>query len=133
VECVQEDILIRCESLKEEFEILKDRNFDNGIRKVTITTRNGLIGENVILSQLNYPKLHVKSQGGVQIIQSKDQASNSYYVLDVPAGENSIEIEWKPPFWEFSYTINFVNYLYWFSLFINSWFRLVKRNYFINK
>ena len=130
IELEPQDMVV--DSRLSKFDILKDRNFDNGIRKVTITTRNGFIGEDVILSQLNYPKLHVKSQGGVQIIQSKDQASNSYYVLDLPAGENSIEIEWKPPFWEFSYTINFINYLFWFSLLINSWFRLVKRNYFRN-
>jgi hypothetical protein len=110
-----------------QFQISKDRNFDNGIRKVTITTGDGFTGDNIILSQLNYPKLYIKSQGSVKIMPSNNELADSFYVLVTPAGSNSVEIEWRPPFWGFSYSINSINYMFWISLLISSWFRLGKR------
>ena len=78
-----------------KLQILKDANFDNGIRKVTIVTEVGFTGDDVIFSQLNYPKLHIKTQGSVKIVPRNDMASNSFYTLVIPAGENRIEIELK--------------------------------------
>jgi hypothetical protein len=110
------------------FQILKDRNFDNGVRKVTIVTGNEFTGDNIILSQLNYPKLFIDSQRSVRVIPSTDQASNSFFVLAIPAGKNSVEIEWEPPLWRFSYTINTINYVFWISLLANFSYKRIKWN-----
>lgn len=112
-----------------QFQILKDRDFDNGIRKVTIVTGDGFIGDNIILSQLNYPKLQVKSQGNVKIMSNNNAIPSSFYVLAIPAGNNSVEIEWKPPLWGFSYFINAMNYIFWIYLLNHSWLRRNKQKY----
>jgi len=78
---------------------------------------------------LNYPKLQVKSQGNVKIMQSNNTILNSFYVLTIPAGNNSVEIEWKPPLWGFSYFINLINYIFWIYLLNYSWLRRSKHKY----